>query len=96
MSEHKQLEDTHNLYHKTTKDLERTTERLIKALDVAYNRPGVIFWSGVIKGLGQGLGATIGVAIVFLVFSWILRQLGGVPFAAEWINNINGNFPLAN
>jgi len=84
---------THKKYDATAKDLSRVTNRLVRALDVVYNRPGVIFWRGFIRGVGQGLGATIGVAIVFLVLSWLLRQLGGVPALNQWVNSLSQNFP---
>lgn len=85
---------THKKYDDTAGDLERTTNRLVRALDVVYNKPGILFWRGFIRGVGQGLGATIGLAIVFLVLSWILRQLGGVPAWAEWINQFSNNLPV--
>jgi hypothetical protein len=92
----KDLQQTHHRYQNTAADLERTVKRLVSALDVVYNRPGIIFWRGIIKGLGQGLGATIGVTIVFIFLSWILRQLGGIPFFSDWLNELSHNLPLGN
>lgn len=78
------------------KDIVKNTKRLMAALDTAYHKPGLIFWRGFIRGVGQGLGATIGVAIVFLVLSWLLRQLGGILAFADWVNQFNSNLPLPN
>lgn len=75
-------------------DVFKTNQRLVDALDVAYNKPGLIFWRGFIKGIGQGLGATIGVAIVFIVLSWLLRELGGIPAFSDWVNQLDRSIPF--
>ncbi len=91
-----EFKDTHKKYQATAEDLERTTKRLVTALDIVYNRPGILFWRGFIRGVGQGLGATIGVAVILLFLSWLLRQLGGIPALADWVNEFNKTLPINN
>ncbi len=90
------LQNTHKKYQATAEDLERTTKRLVTALDIVYNRPGILFWRGFIRGVGQGLGATIGAALVLLLLSWLLRQLGGIPALSDWVNDVNRSLPINN
>ncbi len=83
------INETHQKMEATSSDLHKATKRLVTALDVVYNKPGVIFWRGFIKGIGQGLGATIGVALLFIILSWLFRQLGGIPAFADWVNELS-------
>ena len=80
--------------NKSEKEIIKATRRLVDALEVVYNKPGLIFWGGVIKGIGYGLGATIGVALVILFLSWLTRQLGGIPALTEWLNTFNQNLSI--
>jgi len=79
---------------KSDQEIIIATRRLIAALDVTYNKPGLIFWRGVIKGIGYGLGATIGAALVLLFLTWLARQLGGIPAFTDWLNQFSQNLPL--
>lgn len=78
----------------TEKEIIKTTKKLISALDVAYNKPGILFWSGFIRGVGYGLGATVGAALILITLSWLLRQLGGIPTFTGWVNQLNQSLPF--
>jgi hypothetical protein len=69
----------------------KTTKRLIATLEVVYNKPGLLFWQGFIRGVGYGLGATIGAALVILFLSWLLQQFVGIPNFADWAKQLNQN-----
>ena len=60
----------------TPEEQQKTLDRLAKTLELAYNRPGKIFWHGLLWGLGRGLGATLGLAIVLAVSFFFLRATG--------------------
>ncbi len=68
------------------KEIIKNVKRLVTAMDVVYNKPGIIFWRGFIRGVGYGLGATVGVAIVLLFLSWLASQLGGTPALTDEMN----------
>ncbi len=74
------------------KEIIKNVKRLVTSMEVVYNKPGLIFWRGFIRGVGYGLGATVGVALVLLFLSWLARQLGGIPALTDWLNKFNQNF----
>lgn len=76
------------------KEIIKNVQRLVTAMEVVYNKPGIIFWRGFIRGVGYGFGATVGVAIVLLFLSWLASQLGGIPALTEWLNKLSRNLPI--
>lgn len=68
-------------------------DQLVTALDKAYHHPGHLVWRGFLIGLASGLGATIGAALVITLAGFILRQLGGLPFIGDWLNELNRALP---
>lgn len=55
---------------------QKTVDRLITAVELAYNRPGRLFWRGFLWGLGRGLGATVGLALILGVSVYFLKTSG--------------------
>lgn len=55
---------------------QKAIDRLAKAIELAYNSPGRLFWRGIIWGIARGLGATLGLAIVLGAAYYFLRLTG--------------------
>ncbi|OGE75767.1 MAG: hypothetical protein A3C85_04375 [Candidatus Doudnabacteria bacterium RIFCSPHIGHO2_02_FULL_48_21] len=59
-----------------TPDEQKTIDRLIGAVNLAYNSSGRLFWRGFLWGLGRGLGATVGLALILAMSIFFLRASG--------------------
>lgn len=57
---------------------EASVERLIKALDRAYHRPGLMLWRSFWQGFITAIGLSAGYAVVVVVTVYIFRALGGI------------------
>lgn len=72
---------------------EKQIDMLIAAIDKAYHKTSYLVWRSFLTGLASGLGATLGVALLLTLIGYLLRELGGVPFIGNWINNFNTSLP---
>lgn len=55
---------------------EKIINRLTRAVNLAYNSPGRLFWRGLLWGLGRGLGATLGLAMILGILVYTFRLTG--------------------
>ena len=72
---------------------QKTIDRLVKAVELAYNSPGRMFWRGFLGGLGRGFGYLIGFLILVTVLYFLFKQSGlGQSFKEvyETIKQIGG------
>lgn len=67
-------------------DPDKTIARLTEAVETAYNRPGRLFWRGLLWGLGRGIGSLIGLLLTLAVLIY-LAQITGI--AAQFNNLMN-------
>lgn len=55
---------------------EKTLERLVRAVELAYNSPGRMFWRGFLGGLGRGIGYLVGVLLLLTVLYYLFKASG--------------------
>ncbi len=55
---------------------QKVIDRLARAIEVAFNSPGHLFWRGILWGVARGLGATLGLGIVLGASYYFLRLTG--------------------
>jgi len=72
---------------------EKQIDMLITAIDKAYHKTSYLVWRSFLIGLASGLGATLGVALLLGLIGYVLRELGGLPFVGNWINNFSTTLP---
>ncbi|MEI7603967.1 MAG: DUF5665 domain-containing protein [bacterium] len=68
--------------HKTA---EQKLEVLASMLDKAVLSYPHLIKRSFIAGIFTGLGATVGVTVVFALIVWFLSIIGGVPFLRDWL-----------
>ncbi len=54
----------------------KTIERLVKAIEAAYNSPGKMFWRGFLLGLGRGIGNLIGWLLLLAILVYLFKASG--------------------
>lgn len=54
----------------------KTIERLVQALEAAYNSPGKMFWRGFLWGLGRGIGNLIGWLLLLAILVYLFKASG--------------------
>ncbi|OGE77924.1 MAG: hypothetical protein A2751_02670 [Candidatus Doudnabacteria bacterium RIFCSPHIGHO2_01_FULL_46_14] len=59
-----------------TPEEQKTIDRLVETINRAYTRPGRMFWRGFLWGLGRGLGATVGLALILGISVYFLKASG--------------------
>lgn len=67
---------------------DKVLDRLASAVDKAYNRPGMLMWRGFLIGLASGIGGTIGIAIIIVLLTLLVGQLGGIPIIGEALRDL--------
>ena len=60
----------------TPEEQQKAIDRLARAIEVAFNSPGRLFWRGILWGIARGLGATLGLGIVLGASYYFLRLTG--------------------
>lgn len=60
-----------------TQDEDKTLERLVKAVELAYASPGKVFWRAFLSGLGRGIGSLFG-WLLLLGLLFYLFQISGL------------------
>lgn len=71
-----------------TPEDEKTIDRLVRAVNLAYNSPGRLFWRGLLWGLGRGLGATLGLAIVLGMLFYLMQLTGLDEVLRNLVDNL--------
>lgn len=72
---------------------DQTTE-LVKAIETLNRHQRL--WPSFMRGVMSGLGATIGVAIVFALLGFLLQQLAVFPALRDEIQSVLGNVSQIN
>ena len=65
---------------------DQTLDRLVRAVEKAYNKPGQLMWRGFLYGFMTAVGATIGTAVIISLSAYVFNILGGVKYIT---NNIS-------
>lgn len=67
----------------------KTLDRLVAAINLAHNSPGRLFWHGLLWGLGRGLGATIGLAVVLGVSYYFFKASGLDEYFKDFLKTLD-------
>lgn len=67
---------------------EASVDRLVRALDRAYHRPGLLLWRSFWQGVMSAMGATVGTIVVLFAIGLIIRQLGGIELLSPVIEKV--------
>lgn len=59
-----------------TPDEQKTIDRLVESVNRAYGSSAHSFWRGFLWGLGRGLGATVGLALIIGISIYLLKASG--------------------
>ena len=70
-------------------------ERLLRAVERVYHRPGQIVWRGFLIGLASGAGGVVGAVLIVILIGFLIRWLGGLPVIGEWLINVGRQLPAA-
>lgn len=76
-----------------TDEEKKAIEALVRAIHVVYHEPKHLIWRSFLVGLVSGLGATLGVAIIFTLLGFILRELGGLPGIGQYFLDVQSILP---
>jgi len=60
----------------TPEEQQKVIEKLIRSIEIGYNSSGRMFWRGFLWGLGRGLGATVGLALVLGLSFYVMKATG--------------------
>jgi len=71
---------------------QKQLERLLRAIERIYHRPGLLIWRAFLFGLASGIGGVIGAALIVTLLGYLIRLLGGPPAIGDWLSNV-GSFP---
>lgn len=64
-------------------------EHLVSAIDKVYLSKRHVLFRGFLYGVAYGMGATLGIALLLVLFGVIVHQLGGLPFIGQYLIDIN-------
>lgn len=68
---------------------DQTLERLVKAVERAYDNPSRMMWLNFWSGVAKGLGTTVGAAVIVIITGWILTKAGVFDDVKSWLESIN-------
>ena len=60
----------------TPEEQQKASDRLAKAIELAYNSPGRMFWRGLLWGIGRGIGNVIGFLLLIAVLYYLIKISG--------------------
>ncbi len=60
----------------TLEEQQKIIEKLTRSIEIAYNSSGRLFWRGFLWGVGRGLGATVGLAMILGLSFYALKASG--------------------
>lgn len=68
---------------------QKTIDRLVQAINVAYQSPGRMFWRGLLWGLGRGIGTLVGWLLLLAILVYLFKISGLDRVFGELMDTVN-------
>jgi hypothetical protein len=66
-----------------------TLNKLVVAVDKAYNRIGYMMWRAFLQGVMSALGAAFGTFVILGVLAFLFRELNGISYFHTFVNSLS-------
>lgn len=67
---------------------DQTLNRLVLAVEKAYNKPGLLMWRGFCYGFMTAVGATVGTAVIIAISTYAFSFFGGFRYLKDSLSGL--------